>query len=171
MMKTKNRLAVVTAAAALALGTTVFALAQDTAGAQQDQGAATSANSWPCPMDQNMMGQRMGENMMGRGMNWGTTRQDMNSGMMMGQNMMNQNMMGQGMGSGMMQPLARDMTVSDVKRMMNSWLAWQGNSNLKLGKVETKDEYIIAAEIVTTDGSLVQRYEVNRQTGWMRPAQ
>lgn len=151
-MKTKNRLAVVTAAGALVLGTTVFALAQDPAGAQQKQGAATSANSWPCLMDQNLMGQRMGQNMKGQGMNWGAaTSQDMNSGMM--------------------QPLARDMTVSDVKRMMNSWLAWQGNSNLKLGKVETKDEYVIAAEIVTTDGSLVQRYEVNRQTGWMRPAQ
>jgi len=88
----------------------------------------------------------------------------------MGQGMMGPGMTGQGMGPGAMQPLARDLETPDVERMMNSWLAWQRNPNLKLGKIEAKDDYLIVAEIVTKDGSLVQRYEVNRQTGWMRPA-
>ena len=140
-MKTKSRLTAIALASAIALGTTVFASAQEPAGAQQNQGAA-GTGQWPCPMGQGMMGQGMGPGMMG-----------------------------QGMGPGAMQLLARDLETSDVERMMNSWLAWQRNPNLKLGKVEAKDEYIIAAEIVTKDGSLVRRYEVNRQTGWMRPAQ
>jgi len=79
--------------------------------------------------------------------------------------------MGQGMGPGTIQHLANDLKTSDVERMMNSWLAWQRNPNLKLGKVRVKDKYVIIAEIITKDGSLVQGYEINRQTGWMRPAQ
>jgi hypothetical protein len=44
------------------------------------------------------------------------------------------------------------------------------NPNLKLGKVEEKDEDTIVAEIVTNDGSLVDRFEVDRHTGRMRRA-
>ncbi len=79
--------------------------------------------------------------------------------------------MGQGMGPGMMQPLRQDLTAADVQHMMEHRLAWQGNPNLKVGTVEEKDDDTIVAEIVTQDGSLVQRLEVDRHTGWTRPAQ
>lgn len=79
--------------------------------------------------------------------------------------------MGQGMGPGMMQPLRQDLSAADVKHMLEHRLAWNGNPNVKLGKVEEKDADTVVAEIVTQDGSLVQIFEVDRHTGWMRPAQ
>jgi hypothetical protein len=36
--------------------------------------------------------------------------------------------------------------------------------------VSEKDDDTIVAEIVTQEGSLVQRLEVDRHTGWTRPA-
>jgi len=54
--------------------------------------------------------------------------------------------------------------------MMEHRLAWQRNPNIKVGKVEEKDEDTIIAQIVTKDRSLVQSLEVDRHTGWMRPA-
>lgn len=103
-------------------------------------------------------------------------------GMMMGPGMTGQGMMGQGMmgpgmtgpgmrGQDMVQPLRQDLSTEDVKHMIEHRLTWQGNPNLKLGKVEEKDADTIVAEIVTTDGSVVQRFQVNRHTGWMQPAQ
>ena len=80
-------------------------------------------------------------------------------------------MMGQGMSPGMMQPLAKDLSASDVQHMIEHRLAWQGNPNLKVGKVEEKDDHTIVAEIVTKEGSLVQRLEVDRHRGSMRPIQ
>jgi len=145
-MTTKDRLttvlitsAMVLITSAMVLGTAVSTSAQQTTGAQPNQGVV-GAGQWPYMMDPCMMGQGMGPGMMG-----------------------------QGMAPGAMQPLARNLETSDVERMMNSWLAWQRNPNLQLGKVEAKGEYIFVVEIVTQNGSLVQRYEVNRQTGWMRP--
>jgi hypothetical protein len=40
-----------------------------------------------------------------------------------------------------------------------------------VGKVEEKDGDTFVAEIVTKDGSLVQRLEVDRHRGSMRPVQ
>jgi hypothetical protein len=110
-----------------------------------------------------MMGYGMGPGMMGRGM--------MGYGMM-GRGMMGYGMMGRGygmMGPGMMPALREDLSVADVKHMMGHQLAWMGNPHLKLGKVEQKDADTIVAEIVTQDGSLVQRLEINRHTGWTQP--
>ncbi len=93
---------------------------------------------------------------------------------MMGQGqmpMMGRGMMGQGMGPGMMRPLAKDLSASDVQHMMEHRLAWQGNPNLKVGKVEEKDDHTVVAEIVTKEGSLVQRLEVDRHRGSVRPVQ
>jgi len=109
-----------------------------------------------------MMGQQGQMPMMGRGM--------MGPGYSMGQGM-GPGEMGQGMGPGMMQPLRQDLTAADVQHMMEHRLAWQGNPNVKVGTVEEKDDDTIVAEIVTQDGSLVQRLEVDRHTGWMQPAQ
>lgn len=124
------------------------------------------------------MGQGMGPNMMGPGYGMG---QGMGPGMMgpgygtgqgMGPGMMGPGYgPGQGMGPGMMQPLRQDLSAADVKHMLEHRLAWNGNPNVKIGKVEEKDDDTIVAEIVTKDGSLVQTLDVDRHTGWMRPAQ
>ncbi len=120
-----------------------------------------------------MMGQGMGPGMMGQGqMGQGM----MGSGMMgqgqMGPGMMGPGMMGQGqMGQGMMQPLRQDLSAADVKHMIGHRLAWNGNPNVKLGKVEEKDDDTIIAEIVTKDGSIIQKLEIDRHTGRMRSAQ
>lgn len=121
-------------------------------------------NYWQCPgcgMGPGMMGQGMGPGMMGSCMGHG----------MMDPNMMGPNMMGQGMGRGMMQALPQDLSVESVRHMLEHQLSWQGNPNLKLGTVVEKDADIIVAEVVTKDGSVVQRFEVDRHTGGMRSVQ
>jgi hypothetical protein len=91
---------------------------------------------------------------------------------MMGRSMMGPGYgMGQGMGPGMMHPLRQDLTAAEVEHMIGHRLAWQGNPNVKVGTVEEIDDDTIVAEIVTQDGSLVQRLEVDRHTGWMHPVQ
>lgn len=60
--------------------------------------------------------------------------------------------------------------VNDVTARMEHWLSMQGNDRLKLGKVEAVDDDTITAEIVTVDGSLVQKLTIDRDTGWTRPA-
>ncbi len=42
-----------------------------------------------------------------------------------------------------------------------------GNPNLKVGKVREKDG-AYEVEIVTKEGSLVDKLQVNKQTGWFR---
>ncbi len=99
---------------------------------------------------------------------------------MMGQGMMGQGMMGrgghhgqQGMGyrgakggcSANTQTRDRDLSVDDVKKIIEGRLARRGNDRLKVGKVEAKDEKTIIAEILTVDDSLVDRIEFDRKTG------
>lgn len=86
------------------------------------------------------------------------------SGHMMGQNW-NRGMMGQRM----MTPRVQNLTVADVRQMIEGHLAWQGNPNLKVGAVEEGGDRQIIAEIVTQDGSLVQRMQFDRTTGSMQP--
>jgi hypothetical protein len=120
-----------------------------------------------------MMGQgMMNPGMMGQGtMNPGMMGQGtMNPGMM-GQGTMNPGMMGQGMSPGTMRPLRQDLTVDDVKHALGHELEWSGNPNLKLGAVEDLDADTVIAEIVTQDGSLVQKLEVDRHTGSMQALQ
>ncbi len=80
-------------------------------------------------------------------------------------------MMGQGMRPGMMQPLRQDLSAKDVEHIMEHRLSWNGNPNVKVGKVEEKDDDTIVVEIVTQEDSLVQKLEVDRHTGWMQRAQ
>jgi hypothetical protein len=65
--------------------------------------------------------------------------------------------------------LPKDLTVAESRHMLAHHLAWQGNPNLRLGTVEDMNEDTITAEIVTQDGSLVRRFEIDRHTGAMRP--
>ncbi len=46
-------------------------------------------------------------------------------------------------------------------------LVWHGNPRLELGDVKESDGNTILADIVTKDGSLVQRLAVDRKTGWL----
>ncbi|MDH3228742.1 MAG: hypothetical protein OEN55_03005 [Alphaproteobacteria bacterium] len=63
-----------------------------------------------------------------------------------------------------------DIDVDGVTARMERWLAVQGNDRLKLGKVEQLDDDTITVEIVTVDGSLVQKLAVDRHTGRTQPA-
>ena len=103
---------------------------------------------------------------------WGQD-QMMGQGYMTGQgHMMGPGFNGQGnVGPGMMQPLREDLDIGDVRHMMEHRLRWMNNPNLKLGNVEEKDADTISADIVTKDGSLVQRLKVDRHTGWTQPIQ
>lgn len=74
-------------------------------------------------------------------------------------------------GSGWMRQPQQDLEVDDVKTMMEQRLGWMNNPNIKLGSVDEKDEDTITAEIVTKEGSLVQRLTVDRHTGWIQPSQ
>ena len=69
-------------------------------------------------------------------------------------------------GPGMMQTLREDLSIGDVRHIMEHRLRWMNNPNLKLGSVEEKDTDTITADIITKDGSLVQRLNVDRHTGW-----
>ena len=64
-----------------------------------------------------------------------------------------------------------DIDVDDVTARMERWLAIQGNDRLKLGKVEQVDDDTITVEIVTVDGSLVNKLAVDRHTGRTQPAE
>jgi hypothetical protein len=133
--------------------------------AHMPQGAGRGAGQ-PGQMGM-MMNPMMGHGMMGHGMM-------MAPGMMMGPGMMGPGMMGPGMmGPGMMGPgfgLSgdRDLSADEVRKMLDWQLTMHGNARLKVGDVEAKDDDTIVADIVTGDGALVDRFEVDRHTGSMR---
>ena len=113
-----------------------------------------------------------GGGMMGRGYGPGWRyHQDWSPGAM-GPGMMGPGMMGPMMGSGMMgwygQPQANlNLSVDDVRGSVERWIAMTGNPRLKPGKVTATNADTITAEVVTVDKeALVQRYAVNRHTGY-----
>jgi hypothetical protein len=58
--------------------------------------------------------------------------------------------------------------ISDVKQALGDWLTWEGNARLKLGAVIEKDANTFQADIVTKDGSLAQRFEIDRRSGQLQ---
>lgn len=98
----------------------------------------------------------MGHHMMGLGGGMGS---GMMPGMMMGQGMM------MGGGQLVMRPAPQMLTVADVTYNLEQLLAMRGNTHLKVGPVAEKNDTTIVGDIVTTEGSLVERYEVDRHTG------
>jgi hypothetical protein len=64
------------------------------------------------------------------------------------------------------QPL--NLTTDDVKSRVERWLVRQGNPRLVVGEVKEKDADTITADVVTKDNSLVQRFIVDRHTGFIR---
>ncbi len=98
----------------------------------------------------------------------------MGRGQGMGQGMMGGGMMGPGYGQqygspgtpGYQQP-QRQMEEKDAKEIVENYIRSTRNPNLKLGKVEDKGSTFVA-EILTMGDSLVDKIEVDKNTGWMR---
>ena len=141
-------------------------------------GMGSGMGMGPGMMGPGMMGQgmpgMMGPGMMGSGM--------MHPGMMgpgmMGPGMMGQGMMGPGMmGQGMMHPgmiysmpgrYEQEIVPEQVREMLQRRLDWHGNPRLKLGEIKPTEHGEILADIVTREGSLVQRLAIDRRTGALR---
>lgn len=117
--------------------------------------AQTAPAPGPCPMGPGMMGPMMGPGMMGSGM-----MPMMGSGMMP--------MMGGGMMGWSGQPQANlNLSVDDVRGSVERSIAMMGNRRLKPGGIAATNDDTITAEIVTVDKEvLVQRFAVNRHTGY-----
>jgi hypothetical protein len=91
---------------------------------------------------------------------------------------MMQRMMGQGGMPGMMgsqgtllgTPLGspEEMTEDRVRTLLEQQLISLGNPRLRLGALDTAGDGSITAEIVTVDGSLVQKLAFNRHPGLVR---
>lgn len=60
-----------------------------------------------------------------------------------------------------MAPMGKD----DAKMLLENYVS--ANPNLKAGNITEKDD-VYVGEIVTKDGSLVEKLEINKKTGWMR---
>ncbi len=129
------------------------------------------------PMGPGMMqGNGMGPGMMqGYGQGYGMgpgmmQRYGMGPGMMRGCRGMMQDDEDQGVSQyGYVRPPLQ-LSISDVKGYFEEWVARTGNSHIKVGPVTEKDKTTITVDIDTKDGSLVQRFDVNRATGYYQPA-
>jgi hypothetical protein len=60
-----------------------------------------------------------------------------------------------------------ELSVDSVKTHLDRWISWQGNPHLKIGDVKERDADTIVADIVTKDNSLVQRFAINRHSGFL----
>ena len=134
-------------------------------------------------MGQGSMPMMMAPGMMNQGMmpmmGYGMTGQGMMMPMMMAPGMMGQGMMNQGaMGQGMMNQGATPMMgmaaaapldADHVRPHLEQHLAMMGLPNLMLGSIEAEDDDTLVAEIVTRDGTLVQRLAVDRHSGAVTP--
>ncbi|WP_140056122.1 hypothetical protein [Oceanibaculum nanhaiense] len=87
---------------------------------------------------------------------------------MMGPGMMGPGMMGQGMIYGMPDRYDQEITPDQVREMLQRRLDWHGNPRLKLGEIKPTEHGEILADIVTQEGSLVQRLAIDRRTGALR---
>jgi hypothetical protein len=153
---------------------------------------------WACPGGGYRMGYgMMGPGMMGYGYGMGPGMMYGGRGMMgygygMGPGMMygGQGMMGYGygMGPGMMgygygrgprygqgypgrhyQQIKTPLDKNGAKKMVENYIQNTRNPNLKLGKLEDKGD-TFEAEVVTKNGSLIDRIRIDKKTGWMRSA-
>jgi hypothetical protein len=90
------------------------------------------------------------------------------SGMMGPGMLMGPGMMGPGMMGWYGQPQANlNLSVDDVRGSLERSIAMMGNPRLKPGRVVATNDDSITAEIVTVDKeAIVQRFAVNRHTGY-----
>lgn len=107
------------------------------------QGQMPMAGMMMCPMMQMMMSGQAGMGM---------------PGMMHGQGIL----LGTPLGT------PEEMTVDRVRALLERHLTNLGNPRLKLGEIGTLADGSITAEILTVDGSLVQKLAFNRYPGLVR---
>jgi hypothetical protein len=141
-MQTRKTVHVLALAASLLAATAFTALAQDSGQSPPEKttgaGTVTPSETSPDAMSQGMIGPGIvGPGVMGLGMT--------------------------GPGWGYIMP-SFNLTINDVRAAIERWLAAWGNPHVKLGKI-TEGQTTITAEIVTQDNSLVERIEVDKQTG------
>jgi len=166
MKRTTSNTAIALAAATLiGLAATGAAVAHGT-GSPGGQGAGPQGQGMGPGMGQGMMqgGQGTGMGMMGgyKGGHMGGPKGDIG---MMGGGHMQGAMMGHMLFGGGTQ---KEMTPDRVTAIVTGMLAMHGPDTLKVGKVEATDD-AITAEIVTKDGSLVQKIEFDKKTGAHHP--
>jgi hypothetical protein len=97
---------------------------------------------------------------------------------MMGQvpGMMGQGTIGQGMGPGMMGPAMQGFRVvpmmhlstDDVRQFLQRHISAHGLTRLQVGEVTQTDDETITADIVTREGSLALRLEIDPYTGFVK---
>ncbi len=135
--------------ATLAIGTVQLSSADN------DQYAPSQDRGWFCPW--------AGQYGMGPGMMW--NRGDWDSGRGWGHG----GMMGPGPGYNYRNynRSGDPITLDQAKVLVQNHLTTIGNPNIKEGKLTDKGKYF-EVEIVTKDGSLVDKLMVDKQTGWMR---
>ena len=141
----------------LGLGAGIALPAKD-ASAQQTQGQMPMMGQGQMPAKDESAQQTQGQMpMMGHGM------MPMMGHGMMGQGMGGQGKMAPGMGPWVV-PI-KHLSTDEVRHFLEHRLDGQGYKRLKVGSVEEKDNGTISAEIVSVEGSLVQRLKVDRHTG------
>lgn len=172
MVRKGSLIAAVTVAIVIAV--TVAAKAQQSSDNSPQSGSnQQSTGDMPCQQGGNVP---MGYGMMNHNM-MGCSGYAMGPGMMGGGIMGHHGMMmGNGMGmmggcGGYATQTDLKLSVKQVRKNMEHWLKANGNPHIKLGNVAQQDGDTITAEILTTDkDALVERYEVNRHSGYIQPA-
>jgi hypothetical protein len=124
-----------------------------------------------------MMGQGMGPGMMGQGMRSGSgatmpcpgaSERSMGPGKM-GPEVNPGTMKTPGAGHHSMRVVPRtDLSLDDVRHFFADRLAMHDNKRLRVGEVKEGEDDTITADIETVDGSLVQRFGVDRHSGAVR---
>lgn len=66
-------------------------------------------------------------------------------------------------GEGVQQSFSKD----EAKTIVENYVGSSRNPNLKVGDIEEKDDHYVV-DIITKDGSLVDKFMVDKGTGWMR---
>ena len=119
-------------------------------------------------MGPGMMGQMgpgmMGPGMMGPGMHPGMMGQ---GGHGMGPGMMGPGMMGQGLHGFRVVPMMH-LSTDDVRQFLQRHISAHGLTHLQVGEVTQSDDETITADIVTREGSLALRLEIDAYTGFVK---
>ena len=63
----------------------------------------------------------------------------------------------------------KPLNADQAKQLLDGYLSRQNNPNLKLGEVKESGD-VFEAAITTKDGSLVEKIQVDKKTGWFRRA-
>ncbi|HDM79257.1 MAG TPA: hypothetical protein ENG51_22760 [Deltaproteobacteria bacterium] len=129
---------------------------------QMSHGQGTQTGQMPQGMMSQQQGGMMSQQQGGWFCPWCGRMCGMHRGMMHGKMMHHKGMMMQG-GAQAGQPLNQE----QAKMMVKHYLKMKGNPNLKLGKLTDQKDYFVA-EITTKDGSLVEKYQIDKNTGWFK---